>query len=168
MEKNKAIVKIRNKEYVIMSSDSQEYILSVAKELDARISTIAGSNSSLNPERLIILTALNLCDEYMKLSETNKVLQQQITNYEISKNKDSSSSDAESELETAKERIKLLEAQLTDDSEQRKQTEELKKQLDAANGENAKIKEEYEVRIKELNTTLEKKEKEFLEMIDKM
>ncbi len=176
MEKNKVIVKIRNKEYIIMSSDPQEYILSVANELDARIKELAVSNSALHPERLIILASLNLCDEYIKLKETNKALQQQITNctnelekyQSAEKGSDMSDAELKSELETAKEQIKLLESKLNDDNTLLKEIDDLKNKISEADREKNDIKKEYEQQIENLKAEFAKKEAEFLEMIDKL
>ena len=170
MEKNKAIVKIRNKEYTIMSADSQEYILSVANELNNRINELVESNSALNTERLIMLTSLNLCDEYMKLSKAYEELKLQVTDGSESKRKnaDENTDKLQSELETARERIKLLEMQLSDDDKKKNEIETLKKRIDEASKENETIKASYESKIKQLEKKFAEKEQEFLEMIDKM
>lgn len=168
MEKNKVIVKIRNREYIIMSADSQEYILSVAAELDSRIKEIAAVNSALNPETLVILASLNLCDEFMKLSETNKALQQQITNTYKDTEVETDTEELEMQFETAKERIKLLEAQLSDDNSQRKEIEKLRRELDGERSSKEEAKAAYEKKISQLKEQFAAKEKEWLDMIDKM
>lgn len=175
MEKNKVIVKIRNKEYVIMSSDPQEYILSVANELDARIKDLAVTNSALHPERLVILASLNLCDEYIKLKENNKVLQQQLTNCtnELEKCLGQSSEVSvdeklKEELDTANERIRLLESKLSDDDKLLREIADLKDKILKCENEKTHMKQEYDKQIENLKTEFSKKENEFLEMIDKM
>lgn len=190
MEKNKVVVKIRNKEYIIKSADTQEYIISVANELDTRINEIVSENTKLNSEKVAILASLNLCDEYMKLKEENESLKQQVQDGKQMCLPDWNESD---ELERAKAQIKLLEARLSDDASSQKEYDELKSKLTAAEADKKSAAENYEKQIKELKEKVDTaendkksaedklkkqieelkkqiadKEKEWLEMIDNM
>lgn len=166
LEKNKVIVKIRNKEYIICSADSQEYILSVANELDLRIRETASENSALNPERLMILAALNLCDDFMKLKQEYNCLQDSIKEQSYRTNiPDGVDNDA---LEQANARIKLLEARLTDDDAMRKEIDDVRVRLTEEKNKNQALTVDYEKQIADLKRQLADKENEWLEMIDKM
>lgn len=77
-EKNRVTVTIGRKEYTIIADESTDYILSVANELNNRVAQIAGANASLTGEKAVILAALNLCDDYLKMRQTNSALQRQV------------------------------------------------------------------------------------------
>lgn len=77
-EKNKVTVTIGRKEYTIIAEESTDYILSVTSELNGRISQVSDTNSGLGPEKSMILAALNLCDDYLKMRQTNTALQRQV------------------------------------------------------------------------------------------
>lgn len=165
MEKNKVIVKIQNKEYTIRSADSQDYIISVANELDTRINEIATENTKLNSEKLVILASLNLCDEYIKLKEENEILKQQVQD---GKQLTLPEWDENDELEQAKAQIKLLESRLSDDIISKKETEDLKLKLAETEKDKKVIIDEYKNKIEELKKQFADKENEWLEMIENM
>ncbi len=58
-----AKVVIFGEEYSVRSSDDHEYVLSVAEYVDKKMRDIAAKNKSMSPNKIAILTALNLAGE---------------------------------------------------------------------------------------------------------
>lgn len=164
-EKNKVTVMIRNKEYTIIANETTEYILSVAEEFNGRILQISDGNTMLNPEKITILAALNLCDDYLKIRQANSALQRQVMK-------------CAKDLEKAQEELATV-YNVDDNSdgmrreivnyskelgEAKKSIEEMKKQSKTTEELEAKHKQELDA----LRAEFEQKEREMLDMIDKM
>lgn len=176
-EKNKVTVTIRKKEYTIIANESTDYILSVANELDDRISQVSGANAALGAEKSIILAALNLCDDYLKMRQTNNALQRQVMKCakEMEKLQQAAETANAGEDETDE-----LRRQIVQYSEDLRKTEAEIKHL-RKEAEEAKIsaskEADYEEKIKEIQEAHKKeieqmradfarKEEEMLDMID--
>lgn len=65
MEKIKTTVRIAGKEFVITSTDSEEYVQRVTAWVDRRMREL-GAVSHLPASQLAILTAVNAADDMMK------------------------------------------------------------------------------------------------------
>lgn len=81
MSKNKVIITIANKDYTILSGETEEYLQKVAKHLDKKITEIAYSNNQLTIQMATVLAAINITDEYFKSLETADNLRQQVGQY---------------------------------------------------------------------------------------
>lgn len=212
-EKNKVTVTIGRREYTIIADESTDYILSVANELNNRVTQIANANTGLAGEKSVVLAALNLCDDYLKMRQTNSALQRQVM--KCTKDMEKMQQASEQATEQAGEADELRKQIVSYSEELRKAELELKrlraqadkpmataakqppeakpqavasaKPDDGAKREEARQvtlaemteKAEYEKKIRELEekhkqeiaqmkADMEKKEKEFLDMIDKM
>ncbi|MBE7037065.1 MAG: cell division protein ZapA [Ruminococcaceae bacterium] len=73
-EKNKLSVKINGREYTIASTESREYMLSVADVVDKNMKEISRTCPELNTTMTAVLAALNLADEYVRLQQAYKKL----------------------------------------------------------------------------------------------
>lgn len=84
MEKQKTTVRVAGKEYTLVSSDSPEYMKSVAGNVNRQISELVAA-ARMSANDAAVLTAINLADELMKsrkeanhlrkeLEETRQVL----------------------------------------------------------------------------------------------
>lgn len=62
-----AKVVIFGEEYAVRSSDDTEYVLNVAEYVDKKMREIAAKNNSMSPNKIAILTALNLAGELFDL-----------------------------------------------------------------------------------------------------
>ena len=58
-----AKVVIFGEEYSVRSTDDTEYVLNVAEYVDKKMRDIAANNKSMSPNKIAILTALNLAGE---------------------------------------------------------------------------------------------------------
>ena len=82
MEKNKVTITINNREYTLMSEDTQAHMKTVAEYIDKKISEIIlASGGSLTMQDVAILAAINVADDYFKSEETADNLRGQIKNY---------------------------------------------------------------------------------------
>lgn len=66
----KTTVTIDGKSYPIKGVDNEEYINMLAVMLDKRIKDVRNSNVSINIVTLLVLAALNITDEYVKIKES--------------------------------------------------------------------------------------------------
>ncbi len=70
-DKNKITIHIYGQDYVVRSDDTEEFILKVANYVDDKMRKLAKSNALLSYQKIAVLTALNIADEYHKLLEQN-------------------------------------------------------------------------------------------------
>lgn len=61
-EKIKVRINIAGSEFTVLSQDSENYTLSVAKEVDEKISEIRKANPNISITAAVMLAALNFCD----------------------------------------------------------------------------------------------------------
>ena len=69
MDKTHTAVRIAGQEFKLSSSDSEEYVQRLAVYLNRGIDEVQHSYPSLSTANCVILAALNLCDEYLKLKD---------------------------------------------------------------------------------------------------
>jgi len=62
-----ARVVIFGEEYSVRSSDDAEYVMNIADYVDKKMREIAAKNKSMSPNKIAILTALNLAGELFDL-----------------------------------------------------------------------------------------------------
>jgi len=79
--KNKVTVELCDKEYSLLSEEPEEYVKSLADEINKMIDEIAYKNMRISKADAAVLTCLNLCDKIRKLAENNDNMRQQITMY---------------------------------------------------------------------------------------
>jgi len=79
--KNKITVELCDKEYTLLSEEPEEYVNSLAVEVNKMIDDIAYTSLRISKADAAILTCMNLCDRTRKLSDNNDNMRQQITMY---------------------------------------------------------------------------------------
>jgi len=79
--KNKITVELCDKEYALLSDESDEYVKSLATEINQMIEKTAYSNLRISKADATVLTCLDLCDRNRKLTENNDRMRKQITMY---------------------------------------------------------------------------------------
>lgn len=62
-------VKINQKTYTIVGTESQEHVELIAKLVDDKMNEIHEANAQLNTTSLAVLTAINTMNDYLKLKE---------------------------------------------------------------------------------------------------
>ena len=65
-KKTKVNVRILGNDYVLVGTESEEYINKVAFTVDKKMREIS-SNPALKPIKVSVLTAVNICDDYFKV-----------------------------------------------------------------------------------------------------
>ncbi len=80
-EKNKLVVKIGGGEYTLSSSETREYMLSVADVVDKKMQQVACSDPTLSTANTAVLAAVNLADDCIRLKKNEQVLSKNILTY---------------------------------------------------------------------------------------
>ena len=80
LSKNKVKVRIAGEDFVIMASESDEYIRRVASYVDSKVTTIT-SNARVPLMDATVLAACNLTDELFKSQESVENLRIQLKGY---------------------------------------------------------------------------------------
>ena len=80
LPKNKVKVRIAGEDFVIMSTESDEYIRRVASYVDAKVSAIT-SASRISLMDAIVLASCNMTDELFKSQESVENLRMQLKGY---------------------------------------------------------------------------------------
>jgi len=78
-EMNKTLVRIGGREYTMRGFESEEYIHKVAIYVDKKISETTKCQPSLSTSMVMVLTAINLADEVIKLKSQVELLENQIS-----------------------------------------------------------------------------------------
>ena len=76
--KNKITVELCDKEYALLSDETEEYVQSLAEEINKMIDDIAYKNLRVSKSDAAVLTCLNLCDKNRRLTENNDNMRIQI------------------------------------------------------------------------------------------
>ncbi len=72
-------VKIFGKEYTFACPPEQtDALYAAAKQLDDRMTEVAKTSRLSSPERIAVMTALNICHEMMTLEKSYRNLEQQV------------------------------------------------------------------------------------------
>jgi len=79
--KNKITVELCDKEYALLSDEPEDYVQSLAEEINKMIDEIAYKNLRISKADAAVLTCMNLCDRNRKLADNNDNMRQQITMY---------------------------------------------------------------------------------------
>ncbi|MCL1793343.1 MAG: cell division protein ZapA [Oscillospiraceae bacterium] len=79
--KNKITVELCDKEYALLSEESDDYVKSLAEEINQAIEKTAYSNLRISKADATVLVCLDLCDKNRKLAGNNDNMRKQITMY---------------------------------------------------------------------------------------
>ena len=79
--KNKITVELCDKEFFLLSDESEEYVKSLAKEINTMIQETAYKNLRISKADAAVLTCLDLCDQNRKLTENNDNMRKTISEY---------------------------------------------------------------------------------------
>lgn len=74
MAQDKVTVRIDDMTFVVVGGDGEDYVKSLAKNLNEKINETRDSNYRLNQVQSLVLTALNILDEREKLAKKNAKL----------------------------------------------------------------------------------------------
>ena len=79
--KNKISVELCDREYSLLSDEPEDYVKSLAVEINQMIDKTAYSNLRISKADATVLTCLDLCDQNRKLTANNENMMKQITMY---------------------------------------------------------------------------------------
>ena len=79
--KNKFTVELCDKEYALLSEEPDEYVRSLAAEINQMVEKTAYSNLRISKADATVLTCLDLCDKNRKLINNNENMRKQIIAY---------------------------------------------------------------------------------------
>ena len=79
--KNKITIELCDKEFSLVSDESEEYVKSLAKEINQMIQETAYKNLRISKADAAVLTCLDLCDQNRKLTENNDNMRKTISEY---------------------------------------------------------------------------------------
>lgn len=77
-EKNRVEVRIAGKDYILVGSDTDEYIQKIALYVDKKMNEIMKANHKLSTSMAAVLTALNVADDYFKSLENSGDLEKKL------------------------------------------------------------------------------------------
>ena len=77
-EKNRVEVRIAGKDYILVGSDTDEYIQKIALYVDKKMNEIMKSNHKLSTAMAAVLTALNVADDYFKSLKNSEDLEKKL------------------------------------------------------------------------------------------
>lgn len=77
---NRVETKIFGTDYIITGDASEEYILSVTLYVDKKMRELAKTFPNASPEKIAVLTAINIADELFQYRETTSHLSEEIAN----------------------------------------------------------------------------------------
>ena len=85
-KKSKVTVRIFGTDYILCGSESEEYINTVAFNVDKMMRELA-ANPLIKPLQIAVLTACNFCDEYLKSKDKIEQADKAFANYDALKNR---------------------------------------------------------------------------------
>ncbi len=62
-------VVIRGRSYLLKASDNSDYVRELARMLDERMAAVESGTKTVDTQRIAVLAALNLADDYCRLKE---------------------------------------------------------------------------------------------------
>ncbi|MBE7040771.1 MAG: cell division protein ZapA [Ruminococcaceae bacterium] len=80
-DRNKLVVKIGGGEYTLSSSESREYMLSVADLVDKKMQQVKCADPTLGTANVAVLTAVNLADDLIRMKKNEQALSKNILTY---------------------------------------------------------------------------------------
>lgn len=111
--KNKVEVKIHGKEYTVVGTEPHEYIQKVAMYIDKKMYEITNMNDRLSTAMVAVLSAINVADDYFKVSMDAEQLRAQAQQYADELEKCTARlKEAEKENVRLKENINILQIDL--------------------------------------------------------
>ncbi len=75
---NKVTLTINSRKYNVVAQESVEYIEALGAHINEKIEKVIESGLNTLGERPLVLAALNICDEYFKVQEAAKLLNEQM------------------------------------------------------------------------------------------
>ncbi len=75
---NKVTLTINSRQYNVVAQESVEYIEALGAHINEKIEKVMESGLNTLGERPLVLAALNICDEYFKVQEAAKLLNEQM------------------------------------------------------------------------------------------
>ncbi len=82
--KNRVEIKIAGKDYTLIGAEADEYIQKIGLYIDKKMSEIMRQYSKLSTSMAAVLTAVNVADDYFKITESEASLKKEIKRlYEI-------------------------------------------------------------------------------------
>lgn len=69
--RNKVIIRIAGKDYTVVGVEAEEYIQKVGLYIDKKMNEIMRVNSKLSTSLAAVLTAVNVADDFFKVSESD-------------------------------------------------------------------------------------------------
>ena len=104
MEKKNVVIYVAGQRFSITTGDTPEYVMGIGEKIDVMIKGIQKDNPKLNRDACAILTALNICDDEIKLRQMMEVLREQVKDYLVANENLRSENDAlKKELRMLKE-----------------------------------------------------------------
>lgn len=79
--KNRVLIELCDKEYALVTDESEDYVKSLAKEINKQIDDSIYRNIRSSKMEAAMLTCLDYCDKNRKLSEANDNMRRQISAY---------------------------------------------------------------------------------------
>jgi cell division protein ZapA (FtsZ GTPase activity inhibitor) len=76
--KNKITIELCDKEYNLLSEEAEDYVKSLAKEINMMIERTAYANLRVSKADATVLTCLDLCDQNRKLKNDNDNMRKEI------------------------------------------------------------------------------------------
>jgi cell division protein ZapA len=73
--RNKILMRICGKEYMVVGKESDEYMQKVSLYIDKKMTEIVKNNSKLSTAQAAVLTAINVADDYFKTLEAYTVIE---------------------------------------------------------------------------------------------
>lgn len=85
--RNKVTVKILDSTYTILADESEDYVQSIARKVDAKTREVMAANEHASLTMAAVLTSFTYCDEIEKVLQSTNNLRSQIREYidEVSK-----------------------------------------------------------------------------------
>lgn len=150
-EKEKVVVNINHQDYTVISRESPEYIMRLAKYVDGDIKEILDKNNKLSNTMAAVLAAFNMTDRYYKKSEKLNELKESVL-------------EPLKELEMTKRKLRGYEEQEIDiktryESKTKEITEESSEKVKRLSDENQSMKIELEKLRREVENLTKKNNK---------
>lgn len=150
-EKEKVVVNINHQDYTVISRESPEYIMRLAKYVDGDIKEILDKNNKLSNTMAAVLAAFNMTDRYYKKSEKLNELKESVL-------------EPLKELEMVKRKLRGYEEQEIDiktryESKTKEITEESSEKVKRLSDENHSMKIELEKLRREVENLTKKNNK---------
>lgn len=80
-KRSRTKVRIGKVDYIISSTDSDEYVIKVAHYVDKKLDELTRADKRLSTAMAAILTAVNVADELFKVKEDGETLRGQLLQY---------------------------------------------------------------------------------------